>query len=232
MSIPRQTRAATHRVANPSLANQPTIFAALNTPSPHPSFTKKPPPPRATRPKTSGIWEYAEVNKDGQAPFSTVKGEENIRVLRCTICLASGKKQIKQYKVLGGNPHFREHILKAHKITIPTVADSAIEQHTTTVQEVQGEGLWNDNIRVTKRKRSSTASSVEPIQLRYLFLNWIANDNLSFSLIESDAFRAFLQYVNPHANELLPLSHNTARKDLTVTIQLRLPVIIKIIAKA
>ena len=57
-------------------------------------------------------------------PFSTVKGEENIRVLRCIICLASGKKQIKQYKIVNNNPHFREHILKAHGITIPTATDN------------------------------------------------------------------------------------------------------------
>ena len=69
-------------------------------------------------------------------------------------------------------------------------------------------------------------------QLRSLFLNWVAADNLPFNLVESETFRAFLNYVNPFADTLLPLSHNTIRKDLTATIKLRLPAIIKLMANA
>ena len=80
------------------------------------------------------------------------------------ICLASGKKQIKQYKIVGDNPHFREHILKAHGITIPTATDNALEQHTIAMQKIRGEELWNNNIRaVSKRKKETSTLNVEPI---------------------------------------------------------------------
>ena len=45
-------------------------------------------------------------------------------------------------------------------------------------------------------------------QLRSLFLNWVAADNLPFNLVESEVFRTFLNNVNPFADTLLPLSHN------------------------
>ena len=68
--------------------------------------------------------------------------------------------------------------------------------------------------------------------LRGLFLNWIITNNLALKTAESESFRAFLHYVNPYANKLLPNSGKTARRDLAATIRLRLPLIKKAIAQA
>ena len=51
-------------------------------------------------------------------------------------------------------------------------------------------------------------------------------------MTESKFFRAFLNYVNPYADEILPLSGMTVRKDLTVAIRLRLPGVMKALAQA
>ena len=209
---------------------QSTIFGA----SQPREFTKAPAPPQKRRPKISALWEYAaDLDKEGNAPFSTTPGREHQRVFRCTVCIAQGNRRVRQYELTGGNIYFCDYLLKHHKITLPSATDNAIEKSITEVNEVKKQELWNYNVRaVRKRERLSTASDIEAVQLRCLFLNWITADNLPFSLVESEAFRTFLEYINHNANQLLPRSHSTARKDLTATMQLRLPLIIKAIAKA
>ena len=94
-----------------------------------------------------------------------------------------------------------------------------MEKHTTAISKVQGEGLWNNKVRATvKSTISPTASGIKPVQLRALLLNWIIADSLPFNLVKSEAFRAFLNYINHDANELIPLSLSIIRKDLTATI--------------
>ena len=92
---------------------------------------------------------------------------------------------------------------------------------------------WNDNIRgSSKRERAMTVSSITARDLRALFLNWIAADNLPFKTAESPHFRQFLQYVNPHANDLLPVSGKTTRQDLKASVNLRRPAIVKTLKQA
>ena len=120
------------RGTNPSPANQPTIFAALNAPSPPPSFTKQPPPPRIMRGKTSAVWEHAVLDEDRNPPVSIIGREKNQPIIRCKIWFASSK-EIKQWKVDGGNPHFRKHMQEAHNITIFIAADEAMEKYTIVI---------------------------------------------------------------------------------------------------
>ena len=230
----RLTRAATQKTKQ-SPTNQITLFTAFNAPTPTNTtqeFTRQDPPPSAARPKTSGIWKHVvDLDKDGKAPFSKTVGKEHKRIFICKPCRASGRKPDTIYECSGGTGAFRTHLRKEHRIHVPTTTEAAMERHTAEIESARGEGLWNDNIRA-KRKRSDTESKVEPIQLRYLLLNWVAHDNLPFSLVQSQPFRAFVKYINPYANELMPLSPDVIRKDLSTTIQLRLAPIVKAIAKA
>ena len=57
-------------------------------------------------------------------------------------------------------------------------------------------------------------------------------NNVGFSMTESKHFLAFLNFVNPYADEILPLSGITVRKDLTVAIRLRLSDVKKALAQA
>ena len=92
---------------------------------------------------------------------------------------------------------------------------------------------WNSNVKAgIKRDRSTTASGVDAVMLRGLFLNWIVTDSLALKTAESESFRAFLHHVNPYANKLLPTSSKTVRRDLAAIIRLRLSLIKKAIAQA
>ena len=55
------------------------------------------------------------------------------------------------------------------------------------------------------------ATSIHKPFLEYLYIQWIAEDNLPFSQVNHRAFRQFLQYVNPPANALLPSSPTTIK---------------------
>ena len=117
--------------------------------------------------KSSGIWEYAaNLNENGNPPFSTVPGREDRRVYICKLCRASGKKQDTAYELTSGNGHFREHLTKSYRVIILTATEIAMKKHAAEIENVRGEGLWNNKIRIIlKRKRSNSELEVEPKQL-------------------------------------------------------------------
>ena len=151
----RITRSAAQR-ANTPPKDQPTILTAFNAPPPPPQFTKQDPPPITTRPKTSGIWEYAaDLDEHGRAPFSKVAGKENCRIYICKLCRAAGKKQDTIYECSGGNGAFRTHLSKNHRVTVLTTMETAMENHAAEIESARVDGLWNNNVRVVaKCKRS------------------------------------------------------------------------------
>ena len=178
-----------------------------------PSGSTLTPPPvsKKNRSKSSAIWQYAaDVDIDGITPYSQKPGKKHVRVYRCRLCTAKGNKNIKEYETAGGTNHFRAHLQKHHNVAVPTLSDIAVDKHTAEAANITNTELWNSNIRASsKRERSTTASSVNAVELRALFLNWLATNNILFKMVESHAFRAFLQYVNHHTNNLLPLSVTT-----------------------
>ena len=60
----------------------------------------------------------------------------------------------------------------------------------------------------------------------------VVTEQLPFRFAEADSVRAFIHYLNPHADRLLPMTGMSVRKDLCTTIRLRLPGIKKTIAQA
>ena len=71
--------------------------------------------------------------------------------------------------------------------------DIAVDKHTIKATNVINIELWNSNVRASSKcERSITASSINVVELRALFLNWLATDNILFKIVESHAFRAFL----------------------------------------
>ena len=89
---------------------QRTIFNApepLQSSKPSNSYTKPIPAPRKPRGKTSAPWQYAaDVDSDGNAPFSSVPGREKSRVCCCLPCIAKGyetnSQQTKRYSLTSG----------------------------------------------------------------------------------------------------------------------------------
>ena len=205
-STSAQRNTSTATPARPSAQNQQTLFATLNISPPPTAYVKPPRPPHTTRGVSSALWEHAEL-ENSQPIFSKIKGKETVRIFRCNHCIALSKTIIKEYHMIGGNANFREHLFKAHRITVSTAMEDAIENHTTAMHAIKGQSHWNNNIR--KRKRLVSKNNMDAKQLRSLFLNWVAADNLPFNLVKLETFRAFLNYINPFTDTLLPLSHNT-----------------------
>ena len=148
-------------------------------------------------------------------------------VFRCSACLAKGIKSPREYLVHGENTYFREHLFKDHKIVVPTATDHASESAAAASQRITDMAGWNQDVRISKRPRGPTVSTIEidAGALRAIYLNWVVAGNLPFTLAELPSFRAFLEFVNPTANLLLPRSHHTIRQDLATAVRLRRPAI-------
>ena len=160
---------------------QRTVFNA-----PEPSQPSQPPKPAKQsrehkfRGKISSLWDYAaDLDKDNKAPFGATENTKTVRVFRCKPCVEKGHKP-KEYVEIGGATHFREHLQKKHNINVLTNREEAIEQHAEDAATIAVQGHWNANIRLgIKRQRASTASGINPVVLRGLFLNWIARTMLA-----------------------------------------------------
>lgn len=177
---------------------------------------------------TSNLWAYAADVVDGQPPLGTTAGLTKTTVYRCSICFARGYKKIVEYSSRGGGAHFREHLSKAHKLTVATSTEEERETDRTESVRLTDMPGWNNNIRNGNTGRSTPSgitANLDVRALRALFLSWIVESNLPLELAQSDSFRRFLSFVNPNANQLLPRSPSTIRDDLNVAIDLRKPLI-------
>ena len=110
--------------------------------------------------------------------------------------------------------------------------DTVLKNYATEAERITEMEDWNNNIRIGKRNRSTIASGIDGVSVRGLFLNMIVTEQLPFRFAEADSVRAFIYYLNPHADRLLPMTGMSVRKDLCTTIRLRLPGIKKTIAQA
>ena len=87
-----------------------------------------------------------------------------------------------------------------------------MERDKAASQAIFERGRLRQNIRGSVEK--STKSSINGGVLRAHFVEWIVADNLPLSIAKSPSFRAFLQYINPDANQALPKSSITIQADL------------------
>ena len=70
-----------------------------------------------------------------------------------------------------------------------------------------------------------TTPAINAGALRVHLIKWLIGDNLPLTMATSPGFRAFLDFVNPLANLLLPRSANTTRDDLHWSVNIRRPAI-------
>ena len=108
-----------------------------------------------------------------------------------------------------------DHLFRVHQLpeVLPLKdakgkrADNDIQASIARMKEV------GERIR-SQRLTNASESEIDPLITRELFVNWLAADSLPFSLCKSRAFRAFLQYISPATNDLLPESDTTIRQDM------------------
>ncbi len=159
------------------------------------------------RPQRSWIWQHAVKPSAGQLK---VYNDAGVAVWRCARC-----KPTVEYVISGGTRIVKDHLSRFHQLTEELTpkeakrkrANEDIQASIARMQEV------GDRIR-SQRLVNASESEVSQAIVRELFVNWLAADSLPLSLCKSRAFRTFLQYVNPSANDLLPESDTTIRQDI------------------
>ena len=182
--------------------------------------------------KSSPLWAYADLDADGNAPSSRIGDREPVSVFRSKPYILKGNKKVKEYAAPGSGAHFRDHLYIKHGIIVQMGLDAALEDHAVEAERITEMEDWNSNIRISKRDRSITAFSIDGVSVRGLFLNMVVTEQLPFRFAEAASVRAFIHYLNPYADRLLPMTGMSVRKDLCTTIRLRLPRIKKTIAQA
>ena len=187
---------------------------------------------RNQRPKTSGIWQFA-ADLDSSGNASTNKHGE--KVYRCQICINRGRLEVAEYLVTAGNYAFRRHLRKMHKIEVNTRSETANNKHSPKGRKLTDLAGWDSrNTPESRRNEEDPDSGVilTKGQVRAQLLNWITHSQIPFSVVESDAFRQFMEICAPEAVSFIPTSHNTIRGDLERYIELRMPSILADLAGA
>jgi hAT family C-terminal dimerisation region len=131
-------------------------------------------------------------------------------VWRCLHC-----KSKVEYVITGGTRIVKDHLSRVHQLTEELPLKDAKRKRAD--EDIQASiARMNEVGKRIRLQRVANASELEtdPLVVRELFVNWLAADSLPFSLCKSRAFRTFLQYISPSANELLPESDTTIHQDI------------------
>jgi hypothetical protein len=119
-----------------------------------------------------------------------------------------------RYNYSGGSSTIIDHLRKAHRITVLGRQDD----RRATTQSRLGDittFMTNDTL-VPSRKRKATADAavLDQATLRELYCRYTVACSLPFAHVEQPAFRDFVRYLCPAADDLLPRSANTVKADL------------------
>ena len=68
------------------------------------------------------------------------------------------------------------------------------------------------NIKAEEQKRKALMGiGLDKAALGYLYLQWVISCDVPFNQVRDTRFRAFLEYINPAANRMLPNSDSTIK---------------------
>ena len=118
----------------------------------------------------------------------------------------------KAYHSSGGSGAIARHLKKEHGIdpTVSAFAEKRVKDRTSIDAAIlRGVEI---NIQATeKRKADLLEISLDKTTLEYLYLQWIITQDIPFKQVRNKEFRAFLDYINPVANQVLPKSDSTIK---------------------
>lgn len=194
-------------VSTQSATSHLSDFAATSSLAPSSSSSTDHQP----RPATSPIWEYCRVEEGKTLPAAWVDSNGK-KWWHCQPCF--NRKREKRYNYSGGSSTIIDHLRKAHRITVLGRQDD----RRATTQSRLGDittFMTNDTL-VPSRKRKATADAavLDQATLRELYCRYTVACSLPFAHVEQPAFRDFVRYLCPAADDLLPRSANTVKADL------------------
>ena len=105
------------------------------------------------------------------------------------------------------------HLKERHSIdpSASSVAEKGLREGTAiNVAILRGAEV---NIKAEeKRRKEMLKLGLDKNTLEYLYLQWTINRDIAFNQVRDTHFRAFLEYINPAANDLLPDSDTTIKR--------------------
>lgn len=145
---------------------------------------------KRSRPQSSPIHEHITKQKDHFV---------------CNYCAKASKRT-------SGTGAISRHLKDDHGID-PTISGLA--------QKRQREGTAVDvailcgaeiNVQAeVKRRKELMGIGLHKLTLEYLYLHWTITQDIPFKQVRNTHFRAFLEYINPVANQMLPNSNSTMK---------------------
>lgn len=178
-------------------------FSSL-APSPSPSIG-------VCRKTTSPIWQYCRKEEGKSAPTAWLDSN-GTKWWHCQPCFE--KKRIKKYNYSGGSSAIVSHLRKEHSITLSSRQESRRNATQSRLGDITA-FLGHDALPATKkRKASAEPDALDQATLRELYCRYTVACSLPFAHVEQPAFRDFIRYIRPVADDLLPMSGSTVKVDL------------------
>ena len=122
----------------------------------------------------------------------------------------------KKYTVNRGTRCIKAHLKYSHEVTELSPRAEKAQKRQRSIEEAIVAGTENPQKRrffeVIDNDNLSTPSTLNPDVLEVLYVNMVASYNLPLRFVQCEAFREFIQYLNPARNALLPESHTTIQE--------------------
>ncbi|KAK8912227.1 putative AC transposase [Metarhizium anisopliae] len=163
------------------------------------------------RQRTSPIWRYCRV-EDGKVLPAAWIDSKGAKWWHCQPCF--DKKREKRYNYSGGSSTIVHHLRREHNIIIhgkEEVRRGRTQNRLGDITTFLAQETMHSN---KKRKVTQEADALDQATIRELYCRYIVACSLPFSHIEQPAFRDFIRYICPAADDILPMSGSTAKNDL------------------
>ena len=118
----------------------------------------------------------------------------------------------KPYKISGDIGEMSRHLKEKHFIdsTGSSIAEKRIRDRTA-IEIAILRGAEVNRKAEEERRKEMMGLGLDKSTLEYLYLQWTINRDIAFNQVRDSNFRAFLEYVNPMANRILPDSNSTIK---------------------
>ncbi|KAM4062361.1 transposase-like protein [Hirsutella rhossiliensis] len=188
------------------------ISGTAASPSPAPSSS---PVLSVYRRKTSPIWQYCRREEGRSIPAAWVDSN-GTKWWHCQPCF--DKKRAKKYNYCGGSSAIVNHLRKEHNIIISGRQETRREVTQSRLGDITAFLANGTLVSTKKRKATAEVDALDQATLRELYCRYTVACSLSFAHVEQPAFRDFIRYIRPAADDLLPRGVPTYRGTILVYI--------------
>lgn len=125
----------------------------------------------------------------------------------------------KKYAYKNGTRVIKEHLKNAHgKVDIVSIEIDPAMQRNRNIEQM----FRLAHQIPAEQQIDFEVGHLDRETFKLLLVPWLASNCMTFRIVDSDAFRQFLHFVNPAAAKMLPLSHKTLCKwSMTVWEQMK-----------